>query len=662
MSIPFDSLEGHARYLDRAVLFVDSHETWKVGDFGQSVSSYQTITYDGVVLSDAIGFVALAVDKTDTGYTLYAVSSDGNRVFAAATMDSTGWVTAVQQLSELDLLAVENTLGTDLNGNGGIGAGQVLITDSQGLDVVADHDGTLALVDDFGKVVPLYLGGAPITLDMLGDALDITDVVATTNGYQAYVSEEATGAVYKLGFSLEGRSAVVALLTPEEVRAEEAARSVDLNNRTDTALTEGWTGLLQVAAVREQVEQLTQGGRKLGYGDVLQIVAAAINSVPPGEKVGEALVSDLRAIAARGDALFGEDAATTDYLSFVFDKMVSTSKANNFYTGGTTKSNPLGSLHADSSLDQLQKLAGKWLLGTDLPNPTSVGDSANPQATAATGVYKAFDASLFGDGPQFSDVNQGSAGTCYLMAAAAAVAHSNPGAIEALFVTNGPVNGDLQTYGVRLYDARGEAHWVTVSNHLAVGDLADTVPLYSKLSSNTAPENTKLWMPLLEKAYAQMNEQDFLGRPLAHAGKNAVWAIEGGMGEAGSLILGTGAWTYDAQVQEPELFNNNPWLTVQPLPEGSGQLDALTQYMNGGNTLWLASMLDTTDAAGVRQFVAGHAFIAMDADPNDPANTTVSVYNPWGAPVPGAPYAAPFEADLAALVGVEELSFWMYAY
>ncbi len=84
-----------------------------------------------------------------------------------------------------------------------------------------------------------------------------------TNGYQLYVADFADSNTYKVGFSLEGISATVELLTPEQVRADEAALGVDVNHRTDTPVTEGWTAMIQTQALREQLEQNTASGNKL---------------------------------------------------------------------------------------------------------------------------------------------------------------------------------------------------------------------------------------------------------------------------------------------------------------------------------------------------------------------------------------------------------------
>ncbi|WP_209423924.1 hypothetical protein [Melaminivora jejuensis] len=101
--------------------------------------------------------------------------------------------------------------------------------------------------------------------------------------------------------------------------------------------------------------------------------------------------------------------------------------------------------------------------------------------------------------------------------------------------------------------------------------------------------------------------------------------------------------------------------TVQLLPEGLSDVQVLARYLNGGNTLFVGSSANTHDADQRILFTEGHAYIIMDADPADAHNTTVTVYNPWGSTTPDNPnYVAPFAADMADLVGVEGLSFWLY--
>ena len=66
--------------------------------------------------------------------------------------------------------------------------------------------------------------------------------------------------------------------------------------------------------------------------------------------------------------------------------------------------------------------------------------------------------------------------------------------------------------------------------------------------------------------------------------------------------------------------------------------------------------LDSLDGAH------GHAYMAYDADPGNPTNTSVQVFNPWGATSaasnPG--YVAPFAADLAQIVGVTGFEVYMF--
>ena len=201
------------------------------------------------------------------------------------------------------------------------------------------------------------------------------------------------------------------------------------------------------------------------------------------------------------------------------------------------------------------KLRDKWLLGMDLPDPRTEGDTANPGAAAATGVYKPFSGILVdANGFNTTDVRQGSAGTCYLLASAAFVAEtetyarsgstqaagvaSYKTAMEQVFSANG---GATPTWGVRFFDMYGKPHWVTVNNQLAAANSTAASPLYAKAVTSPAG-STELWMPLLEKAYAQANEIGIFGRD---ASVNAYFAIEGGLAEPVAALVGGGVTFFD---------------------------------------------------------------------------------------------------------------------
>jgi len=187
--------------------------------------------------------------------------------------------------------------------------------------------------------------------------------------------------------------------------------------------------------------------------------------------------------------------------------MVNGSKANHYFTGGQTKVQSLGNLSGESTVSQLSLLRDKWLLGKDLPDPRTEGDTANASAAAATGVYKTFDAPLIAGGASAFDVNQGSAGTCYLLAALAGIANSSPSALSTVF-SSGVVAGVNRVYGVRFFDTTGNEVWVSVNDQLVVSDQTQKEASYAKAIGRDATGAVvpELWVPLLEKAYAQANE------------------------------------------------------------------------------------------------------------------------------------------------------------
>jgi hypothetical protein len=110
-------------------------------------------------------------------------------------------------------------------------------------------------------------------------------------------------------------------------------------------------------------------------------------------------------------------------------------------------------------------------------------------------------ATLYGpNGVQASDVRQGAIGDCYLVAALAAVANSNPKAIQDAIKDNRD-----GTYTVRFY----EVGWGGSKSETKVTVDADLPanygsPAYAKSTEKVdGKPNMELWPSLLEKAYAQ---------------------------------------------------------------------------------------------------------------------------------------------------------------
>jgi hypothetical protein len=305
----------------------------------------------------------------------------------------------------------------------------------------------------------------------------------------------------------------------------------------------------------------------------------------------------------------------------------------------------------------LEKLVDKWLLGGDLPSPTAGGDTATGKANTTVGVYAQASGPLVVDGVAPADIKQGVVGDCYLVAALISVADSKPTTVEAMIVDNGIVSGH-HSWGVRFYDAAGQANWVTVNDMLPVESAGSTSLIFAGAGSNIA--TAELWVPLIEKAYAQANSLEFLGRAEQN-GTNGYWAVEGGSGDPLAQVLGGRLTAYT--VNPNFSVGNNAYVTAAILNPAdaaamAGALDTIVKAMNAGQTIWIGSDKGTTNASGSVQLVAGHAFAGIDADKADPNSTKIAVWNPWGfqeQPAAQGGHVSPFVYELAELIAIPEI-------
>jgi hypothetical protein len=660
------SAVAYARHIGTAVLYVNTDGTWALGRVGQKVSEYQSVKFNGQggIHDDTFDVTALTAELLDDGsYVLYLQGNQNPAMFFEATADAQGNITGAKAMSNAELFAAEVRYGVDLNYNGGLGDAMVLL-DAGSVNLYLDGLGAYQLQQTDGSFQPLQFGGETLTLDTL-EGFEIDTVLPKEGGgYEIYVSDEE-GNVFELATDEAASVDAATIQTIDSARMAEIKSQLgeDINGTGDMQAEAGWTALLKTAALKTQVEALTANNAKINHAGLISIVDTAIASAGGANNpIGTELFSDLKAIAARGKELFTAPdlaGAETGYLLYVFNQFVNGSKANNFYTGGQTQSQSLGNLSANATASTLQKLQDKWLLGKDLPNPTTQGDTANPEASAASGVYKTFNAELISGASAF-DVNQGSAGTCYLLAAMAAVAQVNPTALNSVFVPNGSGADALQTWGVRFFDTNGKVHWVTANNQFVVKNPDDTETAYSKIKGVDAQGNPtqELWAPLLEKAYAQANELQIFGRTTQ---TNSMMAIEGGLAEAVVNVVGGKVTTF---ANEVTTYNGNSILTSSVVPTGSSALEEYTKAMNEGKVLLVMSDATTNDATGAKLFVPGHAYMAYDADTSSSTNTTVKVYNPWGVSVAtggeeNPSYLAPFDIDMATLVGTPGIELWV---
>ncbi len=98
-----------------------------------------------------------------------------------------------------------------------------------------------------------------------------------------------------------------------------------------------------------------------------------------------------------------------------------------------------------------------------------------------------------------NDVDQGSVGNCYFMAALAAIALQKPDFIKSMVVHN-PDN----TYTVRFFGEEGKEQFVTVDDSMWVAE-GTTASIYAK-AGDKQDSDVEVWPMILEKAWAKLND------------------------------------------------------------------------------------------------------------------------------------------------------------
>lgn len=205
----------------------------------------------------------------------------------------------------------------------------------------------------------------------------------------------------------------------------------------------------------------------------------------------------------------------------------------------------------------------------------------DPTPTSSSYTYRNFShLDVFNNGPQYDDINQGSVGDCYFLAAVSSLAQQDPTILEQMITSLGD-----GTYAVRYYNGSSEVY-------LRIdGDL----PTYSSnnlVYARTSGTN-EIWVPLIEKAYAHFRYE-----------QNTYASISGGwMDDVYRQVTGMGAsFRYT-----------------------SGTVSALATYLrdnlNAGHAVTLGSYSGASSPV-----VGSHAYQVVSVD----ANNYVTVYNPWG--------------------------------
>jgi hypothetical protein len=680
-----ETLEAHARHIGSAMLVINPDSSWSIGT--TMANAVKVRLGDIAAIDDStFGWSAVAAEGNGNGgYRLWVRNDEDEDLIVEVSVDATGRVDAgsLAVLQAAQMYAVEEQFKIDLNDSGGFGTGSVLIQGGA-VNLYMNELGHYQLGSGLTDLRTLTVGGAPLDDQLLPAGWEIVETVTKTGGGWEVFAQAPNGAIFDASFDGNGAFTGGSLLDAAAVDAREQSLGTDIDGDNDLPAPAGWTSLIQTPALRSAIDGAlasTTAVDRLGPLSV-QAQTTAANTITHGELVTVLQnmiqqhkdannapitaqeVADLQALAARGKAAFAGNGAAADYLAYVFGKLVEGSDANRFFNGGTTQRSELGSLGAGTSVQVFERLVAKWLTGGDMPSPSTAGDSATGAPKSVVAAYAQSSGPLFVDGISVTDVNQGTAGDCYLIAAIGGLAQNRGAALQAMFVDNGVVGG-VRSWGVRFFDANGAPHWVTVNDQLPVSAPGATTLAYA--GSANKDLNGEIWVPLLEKAYAQANTLGILPRA-EQTGQNSFAGIEGGQGDPLGALVGAKVISYSAPNTN---FGNNGYIVTRGFdrndPAARAQVENdLKAAINAGKTVWLGVNDTLRDSFGNQLLVGSHAHFILDPDPNNPANTDVLVYNPWGqSPASNPPgplptqFVSPALMTLTQLVGIPGLDFML---
>jgi hypothetical protein len=238
---------------------------------------------------------------------------------------------------------------------------------------------------------------------------------------------------------------------------------------------------------------------------------------------------------------------------------------------------------------------------------------------------------LFPHSPSHTDEYQGDLGDCYLISSLGTLADSNPAAIKNMIIDNGDGTFTVRFYAGSIgtfYNPDGSigvgfsggvtADYVTVDRMLpasAYGTLG-----YADDGASCSNASNCLWIPLIEKAYAQWNETGNEGRD----GTNTYASIEGGwMATVDCQVLGSYATDYIVSSTSKQVAIN-ALAAGEAVTIGTGQ--------------WTANTKDG--------LYAGHAYAVIGYNAS---TSRFILYNPWGCYQPGQLTWAQLQADCTQL-------------
>ncbi|MBM4781650.1 MAG: hypothetical protein GQE15_28570 [Archangiaceae bacterium] len=236
------------------------------------------------------------------------------------------------------------------------------------------------------------------------------------------------------------------------------------------------------------------------------------------------------------------------------------------------------------------------IVGVDLPDPKMHAHELNADGTPKYKLER-FTGPLFVNEPTPGDVRQGAIGNCYFPAAMAAVAHTSPAALKDMIKQN--ADG---TYTVRFYENGNKSRPVEVK---VDGDLyvrSFGGPIYGgSLGGPTTKDQMELWVPLIEKAYAQWKgSYDTIGNG-------------GSAGRVMSEVLGRSqSYEWVSAGSEQRLFDRIQRDIARGVPVAAGThgTDQSARYTNTG-------------------VYANHAYSVLGVEEKN-GEKFVKLRNPWG--------------------------------
>ncbi|WAS05959.1 pre-peptidase C-terminal domain-containing protein [Gloeomargaritales cyanobacterium VI4D9] len=325
-----------------------------------------------------------------------------------------------------------------------------------------------------------------------------------------------------------------------------------------------------------------------------------------------------------------------DYVRVLSRKVVIGDQANkrfNIWQPSATDPNtlnfvedvPLGDLAEGASDTHMERLIGKWFLGQDRPTAHA---GATMQLRLAQG-------SLFGTDNQISyaDIDQGTLGDCYFLAALGSVAHQQPNTIRNMFIDNGD-----WTFTVRLYAQRngqvGDVDYVTVDRFLPFNVSFWKNGRYHTNQRYAAHDNGTLgiWVALAEKAYAQIAQSGRIQQPeIGGASTNTYENIVGGWGyRALPSITGTNG-QYFSDIYAEYDNTDDPRSGIFP------SISQISTWLASGKAVTAGTIPDPNPndnwVPTTQGIVPSHEYVILGVNA---VTNTLTLYNPWGStPLPG---------------------------